>query len=101
MADGQTLLKGPHQCSRGEGHETVVSGTPQLEWTNGQRKDGLICVQAIGRWLNRIRKMIAARIELRDLGSAAASANRTYPRHLKLAKSSLGFSIMKWVCRVK
>ena len=38
------------------------------------------------KWLNRVRKMVAARIELRDLGSAAASTNSYLPTTFEIGE---------------
>lgn len=81
LSDGQTILRGPrinvpelsgHQTTASMSDKSIVDQWAAKGWID-LRPDNMNC------WLTRISKMIDARMELRDAGSAAASIHSYLP----------------------
>ena len=88
LPDGKTLLRGPRiNVPEVKGHETVVSWNSTAKVDQWAKKGWIdLRPSNMDRWLNRIQKMIAARIELRDLGSAAASTKSYLPTSFEIGE---------------
>jgi hypothetical protein len=88
MADGKTLIRGPRiNVPEQKGHKTTVSiNTPNKvdQWADKGWID--LRAQNMTRWLDRVQKMVAARIELRDVGSAAASTRSYLPTSFEIGE---------------
>jgi hypothetical protein len=88
FADGKTLIRGPRiNVPEMKGHQTKVTwDTPEKieKWA----QKGWIDLRSpnMKHWLDRVQKMVAARIELRDLGSAAASTNSYLPTSFEIGE---------------
>lgn len=88
MADGATLLRGPRiNVPELSGHRHAVSlddADKVEQWT----QKGWIDLRPANMqtWIDRIRKMIDARIELRDAGSAAASIKSYLPVEFEIGE---------------
>lgn len=88
LPDGKTLIRGPRiNVPEVKGHQTKVS------WKNKQSIDkwaqkGWIDLRAQNMkcWLDRVQQMVASRIELRDLGSAAASTKSYLPTSFEIGE---------------
>jgi len=87
-ADGKSLLRGPRiNVPELSGHRHSVS-LDDAESVHGWASKGWIDLRPINAavWLERIGKMIDARIELRDAGSAAASIQSYLPAHFEIGE---------------
>ena len=86
LPDGKTLLRGPRiNVPEVKGRTTEVPvGEAFDRWAQkgwiDLREDNMV------RWLARIRRMIAARLELRDAGSAAASYHSYLPTEFEIGE---------------
>jgi hypothetical protein len=103
-ADGATLLRGPRiNVPEVSGHSRAVSLDDPKDIERWAKK-GWIDLHPIsmGRWLNRVEKMVKARIELRATGSAAASTRSYLPTEFEIGE------VVAWIfnnemggCRIK
>lgn len=86
-ADGASLLRGPRiNVPEIRGHRTVVP-LSSVEADQYAQKGWVDLRPAnMERWLARFRKMIAARIELRSAGSAAASTASYLPVEFEIGE---------------
>ena len=85
--DGKTLLRGPRinvPEPRGHQKEIPLSAAAVNQWATKGWVDLRPSNMAI--WLARIAKMVDARIELRDAGSAAASILSYLPTHFEIGE---------------
>ena len=92
LADGTTILRGPRiNVPELSGHKTTIKSTASSADT--WAKKGWIDLRAenCGVWLNRIANMIDARIELRDMGSAAATIHSYLPTEFEIGE------VVAWV----
>jgi len=85
--DGRTLLRGPRiNVPEPRGHRKTVALTAEAvdKWAT----KGWIDLRSSNMevWLARIAKMVDARIELRDAGSAAASIMSYLPTHFEIGE---------------
>lgn len=86
-SDGKTLLRGPRiNIPQLEGHATAVDVT--AEGVDAWAKKGWIDLRPENAqtWLARIANMIDARIELRDVGSAAATIHSYLPTEFEIGE---------------
>jgi hypothetical protein len=93
LANGKELLRGPRiNVPELPGHKSAVSLSDSGQvntWANKGWID--LRPENMQRWLDRIHKMIDARIELRDLGSAAASIKSYLPTEFEIGE------VVAWV----
>jgi hypothetical protein len=88
MGDGRSLLRGPRiNVPEVEGHRVSVAleGQDQID---GWASRGWIDLRStnMALWLDRVTRMKAARAELRDLGSAAASIHTYLPASFEIGE---------------
>jgi hypothetical protein len=88
MPDGQTLLRGPRiNVPEIEGHSTKVSLDNKAQVDQWAQKGWVDLRKAnMERWLARVHKMVEARIQLRDAGSAAASIESYLPVEFEIGE---------------
>jgi hypothetical protein len=87
LADGKTVLRGPRiNVPELSGHKTSVEASPQL--VDAWARKGWIDLRADNAnvWLKRIDNMIDARMELRDMGSAAATIHSYLPTEFEIGE---------------
>ncbi len=87
LPDGATLLRGPRiNIPQLEGHATSVRVTP--DGVDTWARKGWIDLRPANAevWLRRIHTMIDARIELRDVGSAAATTQSYLPTEFEIGE---------------
>ena len=87
-ADGRTLLRGPRvNVPEVHGHRRTVS-LDDAERRDGWARKGWVDLRPenMEAWTGRIRKMIAARAQLRDAGSAAASLHSYLPSTFEIGE---------------
>jgi hypothetical protein len=88
LPDGRTLLRGPWiNVPERDGHDTTAAldGDGRLDrWA----EKGWIDLRPVNVavWLGRLRRMVAARAELRDLGSAAANIHTYLPATFEIGE---------------
>ncbi len=88
LADGTTLLRGPRiNVPELSGHRTSVS-TADAAQVDAWARKGWIDLRPsnAATWLSRLGKMIDARTELRDAGSAAASIHTYLPATFEIGE---------------
>jgi len=86
-SDGRTLLRGPRiNVPEPRGHRKTIAMS--AETVNQWAAKGWIDLRPTNMaiWLARIAKMVDARIELRDAGSAAASIMSYLPTHFEIGE---------------
>ena len=86
-SDGTTLLRGPRiNVPEPQGHRHTVELTP--ESIDSWATKGWIDLRSSNMevWLARFAKMVDARLELRDAGSAAASIMSYLPTHFEIGE---------------
>jgi hypothetical protein len=86
--DGRSLVRGPHlNVPEAVGHQKVVSLDDRDAVDRWARK-GWIDLRPKNAevWLSRVRRMIEARAELRDAGSAAASIHSYLPSTFEIGE---------------
>ena len=88
LPDGKTLLRGPRiNVPEVKGHQTTVSSDSDQKVDKWAQKGWIDLRPAnMDRWLSRTKKMVASRIELRDLGSAAASTKSYLPTSFEIGE---------------
>jgi hypothetical protein len=87
-SDGQTLLRGPRiNVPEVVGHRSTVS-VGSADQIDAWARRGWIDLRPanLALWLTRVGRMIAARAELRDLGSAAASIHTYVPSTFEIGE---------------
>lgn len=87
-ADGRTLLRGPRvNVPELQGHRQVVRLDDPRDVDRWADKGWIdLRPRNMARWLSRIEKMVASRLELRDYGSAAASIHSYLPTDLEIGE---------------
>jgi len=102
--DGKRLFRGPRiNVPEPRGHQTSVSLTDRKQVNRWAAKGWLdLRASNMKRWLDRIERMIEARLELRDTGSAAASTASYLPTEFEIGE------VVAWIfnnemggCRIK
>jgi hypothetical protein len=87
-SDGRMLLRGPRiNVPEVVGHRSTVSVASQDQIDAWARRGWIDLRPAnLSLWLDRVGRMIAARAELRDLGSAAASIHTYVPATFEIGE---------------